>query len=182
MQILLAMGGQGTLFGGVSVEDLVVVAVLVFSAVIGFWSGFIWQVVRIITLVACLAVTLFYAPIVAASVPESLGDQAARLEVAAVGVFVTTLTVCYLISFLFRDLVNALKPQLTDRILGAVFGLLKGALLIAIVVLLVLKYSGHESPIRKRVEQSRTAVTMGGFLWYTLPDTVREQAPQPPEP
>lgn len=76
-------------------------------------------------------------------------------------------------AYLLRDIPDAFRPQTTDRVLGAVFGMFKGALLVASLALLVLTYTGERSALRTQVEQSRTVTTMGYFLEYSLPDAMR---------
>jgi membrane protein required for colicin V production len=174
MHTLALADSPWRLFGSFSAGDVAVIAVLLASMGIGFWTGFVWQFIRIGSLAICILVTLLYSPLVADSLDLEY-SAAVKLQMSAVAVFATTMTVSYLVAYLLRDVVNALKPQTTDRILGAAFGLVRGALLVGALSLLVLTYSEEESVLRAEVEQSRTAAVMGYFLQYALPDSVREQ-------
>jgi membrane protein required for colicin V production len=166
------------LFGVLSPVDAAVVLVLILSAVLGFWSGFAWQVVRLVSLAACAWVALLYAPFVAYSLGAEFSEPV-RLLLSHMLVFAAALAVCYLLAYLFRDPINALKPEMTDRVLGGAFGLVKGALLVAFCAFLLLEYAAPQSPVRAHLEQATGAASMGRFLGYALPDSVRERLKVP---
>jgi membrane protein required for colicin V production len=166
------------LFGVFSPADVAVMAVLLVNAAIGFWTGFLWQFVRIASICICVSVTLLYSPLVADSLDLNYASSA-KLQISAVAVFMTTLTVSYLVAYLLRDILNAFQPQTADRVLGAAFGMFKGALLVASLALFVLVYTEDQSAVRAHVEQSRTVATMGYFIQYALPDSVRERIKVP---
>ena len=113
------------LFGVFGAADVIILGIVLASAAIGFWSGFIWMLVLVVGMVACIWVTLVYHPVVARAFGSHF-TQPMRLMGSAAAVFIGAILVCYLVAFLFRDIINALKPQLADRILGAVFGVILG--------------------------------------------------------
>lgn len=161
--------------------DIAILVLVGITAAVGFWTGFVWQVIRIISVIASIWAALVYRPVassfLAGRVPASYRDLACTL-----GVFVVAMVLCYLVSYLFREVVNALKPQLTDRILGAVFGLLLGALLGAFFAFSVLEFAEEDSRILVAVENSNGARLMGRFLGHALPDGLREAVEEPEEP
>lgn len=173
---MMAVAGEGwTVFGFMSVMDIVVVLALIAGAALGVWTGFVWQVIRLFSVVASLWVAWMYHPVLADALSADLSEPVRQIG-SAITVFVGMLLLCYLISYLFRDLVNALKPQLPDRVLGGVFGLVKTALLVGVVAFLVLRYAGGDSEMRRQVESSRSAGVMAvgakTFLYF-LPDAVQ---------
>ena len=136
------------LLGMFGPADFVILGVVLAAAAIGFWSGFIWMLVLVGSMVACIWVTLVYHPVVAGALGAHFTEPV-RLMGSAAAVFVGAILVCYLVAYLFRDIINALKPQLTDRILGAVFGVLLGVLLSAFFSFLVTRHaSPHHLPTR----------------------------------
>ncbi len=171
-------GALSQLSGVLTTVDLVVIVLLLGSMAIGFWTGFVWQFVRIAGLVVSLWVSWLYHPVVAEvisfGIPEPL-----RMVIGATAVFVGALMVCYLLAFLFRDLINALKPELPDRILGAVFGMLKGVMLIGFVAFLIMRFLAPGNPVRERVEDSKGAVaaaTCVRTFLYVLPERFSQDA------
>jgi uncharacterized membrane protein required for colicin V production len=93
------------------------------------------------------------------------------------------LLACYLLAFLFRKLINMLRPETPDRVLGAVLGLIKGAVLLAIAAFLVLGYARQGSFVRSHVARSNGArwmaksVTMIGQF---LPGAMGQQLKEAP--
>ncbi|MHC4480847.1 MAG: CvpA family protein, partial [Planctomycetota bacterium] len=148
--------------------------VLVASMGIGFWTGFVWQLIRIASVVACIWVASLYCPVVASILGTRL-TESVRLIASFAAVFVAGLMVCYLLGYLVRDAVNALKPQMADRVLGAAFGLFNGALVVGLFAFLVLEFGAEGSAVRTHVEQSRAASLMATGLDHSLPDGLKRR-------
>ncbi|MGD2174445.1 MAG: CvpA family protein [Candidatus Brocadiaceae bacterium] len=180
---IAAAEGVWKLFGVLSALDILVIVCLLTSIALGFSSGFIWQILRIISVVISLWVAWIYHPVLADALSSDLSEPARQIG-SAIAVFVGMLLLCYLISYLFRDMLNALKPQLPDRILGGVFGLVKGALLVGVLAFVVINYSSEESKVRRHVEESKAAMGMSmcaqTFL-HLLPDRVQRRVAGPEE-
>jgi uncharacterized membrane protein required for colicin V production len=153
--------------------DIAVLILVAVTAVIGFWTGFVWQVIRIVSLIASIWVALVYGPVVASFLGTRVPPSVRGL-VSVVAVFLAAMVVLFLVGYLFRDVVNALKPQLTDRILGAGFGALLGALVAAFFAFAILEYAEEGSPMAVKVEESTVTCLIGRFLRHALPDGVRD--------
>jgi len=149
--------------GMLTTVDYVVIGLVLLSMALGFWTGFIWQFVRIAGLVASVWVSWLYYPTVSgylsSTVPLAVSDV-----IAAAAVFVATLMVCYLMAFLFHDLINALKPEMPDRLLGAAFGLIKGVMLVGFIAFVMLRFLPAGSGMRERVADSKGAVVAAGCV------------------
>jgi membrane protein required for colicin V production len=172
MYVLCTIEEGRRLLGLLGPVDLVILGLLLGFAALGFWSGFVWQIVRLVSLGVCTWVTFLYAPTVATYVGGWMGE-AVRVLGSALGVFMSSLLVCYLVAYLFRDTINALRPKVTDRILGAALGLCKGALLIGLFAFLILHGADRESALRKRVADSRAASAMSVCVECGLPDQLK---------
>ncbi|MHC4592680.1 MAG: CvpA family protein, partial [Planctomycetota bacterium] len=144
------------------------------GVVIGFWTGFVWQLVCILGLVVTTWFTLAYHPVVAGLFGTKLSEPV-RLMISAAAVFVGGLLVCYLLGFLIRDVINAVKPRMADRVLGAAFGLFNAALLIAALTFLVLQYADKDGGAYSLVESSTGASLMAACLEQALPGAVRHR-------
>jgi len=164
--------------GSAGAVDGAVAGLLLLAAVLGFVSGFVWQVLRLTGVIVSIWVTYAYYPIVAESLAPHF-SEGTRLALSAVGVFVACLLVCYLLAFLFRDVVNAIRPQMFDRVLGAGFGMFKGLLLVGLGALIILQHAAPQSSLRQSVTQSRsarlTAQCVVAFI-YMLPREVGAHA------
>ncbi|MHC5035234.1 MAG: CvpA family protein [Planctomycetota bacterium] len=162
------------LLGILSAADLALILLLLAGVVIGFWSGFVWQLVCILALVVTTWFTLAYHPVVAGLFGTKLSEPV-RLMISAAAVFVGGLLVCYLLGFLIRDMVNAMKPRMADRVLGAAFGLFNAALLIGALAFVVLQYADKDGGVYSLVESSKGASLMAACLEQALPRGVRRR-------
>lgn len=160
-------------FGLLTVADLALVAVLLASVVVGFCTGFIWQLVCIISFGISIWATVLYTPVVADFVGTRFSEPV-RLVGSAVVVFIAALVVCYMFAYLFRGLIDALKPRMTDRVLGGLLGFINGALLVSLFAFVALEFMAEHWTVRAYVCESKGLSAMGTCLAHALPDGLRE--------
>jgi uncharacterized membrane protein required for colicin V production len=159
--------------------DIAVALVLVAGIAIGFWTGLIWQLVCLASVIGCLWASVAYHPVVAEFFGARTTDSTGNIT-TGIGTFICLLLVCYLVSFLFRGLINAIRPQLPDRALGAVFGLVVAALIVGVLSYFILRYTDEDNSVRGYVGQSKGAAAMAAVVRafvYVLPDSLREGVP-----
>lgn len=113
--------------------DWVFLGVLAFSLVVGAWRGLVFEVVSLIGWVAAFFVAQWWALDMAVRLP--LAGLAPDLRYAAgfVAVFVLAVFAASLVAWLLGKLVQALGLRPADRVLGALFGVLRGGVLLMVV-------------------------------------------------
>jgi len=180
MLIAEAAGEGWRLWGLLSPVDAGIILLLLANAAIGYWTGFIWQAIRIISLIVSVWVSSLYYPIVNEFLSAQMGKDV-WWGTGALVVFLLALLACYLVAFLFRKLVNMLRPEVPDRVLGAVLGLMKGIVLLAIAAFLVLGYARQGGLVRRHVSRSvgarwmaRSVTVVGQFLPGTMGQQLKE--------
>jgi uncharacterized membrane protein required for colicin V production len=136
--------------------DATIVVFVVLSFVLGFWSGFVWQVVRAGSWVfAFWLMTTLHRPL-AAVLDQNMGEEAS-LFVSCLAILAGTLLVCYLIGFLAKATVNALHISIPDRILGAFLGGVKALFICGILALVLETYTAEDSSLHQQVSASPLA-------------------------
>lgn len=163
-----------------SVFDIITVAVLLVSAGIAFFRGFIREVLTILGVVGGLAAAFFGGPLLAplvrgwmgvksgagaaaAKAGEQAPEQAQALfgvipytlvadALAYGGIFIVVVIVLSVVSHLLSGWAKAVGLGAVDRTLGVVFGLARGAVLLALLYL----------PVYLLVEQSARATWFQG--------------------
>lgn len=145
----------------VSWIDVVVGVVLLIALIRGAVKGLVWQLAAIAAIVLCFAVSGTFSPPIARAIPV---DPPLDRWLAMFGLYLASGLLCFGIGWRIRDWLNDHKLKQFDRRLGAVFGLVKGA----VFVLVVMFFSVTVSPrVRAAVLGSRSgfvaAVVMDGL-------------------
>ena len=128
--------------------DLVIIAIVAVSALVGAFRGLVKESVSLATWVLAVWISVRFAPAFANVLPDSLsklmfslGELEFRVDNLNVGIamivlFVLTLIVGGVVNFLFSYLVKVANFTMTDRVLGGLFGVARGGLLVVAIVLL----------------------------------------------
>jgi membrane protein required for colicin V production len=117
----------------VAALDWIFVAVLLASMLIGAWRGLVFEVLSLLGWVVSFFVAQWFAQDMAAVLP--MGESAGSLRYAAgfVVVFVASVFACGFATWLIKKLVDSIGLRPADRTLGAVFGVLRGVMLLLAV-------------------------------------------------
>jgi membrane protein required for colicin V production len=123
--------------------DYAVLAVTGFSLLLGLWRGVASELLALVAWVAAYFAARAWGHIAAdalgASLSTSFGglrDPAVRQAIGVVAVFVATLLLFAVARFVLSRLLRAVGLGLVDRFLGAIFGIVRGLLLIVLMVIL----------------------------------------------
>ena len=117
--------------------DIALLAVFGLSVLIGLWRGFVFEIVSLLGWVVAFIIANTLGPLLAQFIPFGDVGSPVRLWVAYILVFVLVLLTCTLLARMLRALVSATPLSFVDRLLGGMFGLVRGALILVVVGLLV---------------------------------------------
>jgi membrane protein required for colicin V production len=110
--------------------DFAVFGILVASTAWGVWRGLVREVMSLAGwVIAFLAANLFAAPL-SALVPASVSRPELRVLIAFVTIFFAALALAMIAALLLAKVVKAVGLGSIDRTLGALFGLLRGLLIV----------------------------------------------------
>ncbi|MDP3518224.1 MAG: CvpA family protein [Pseudohongiella sp.] len=122
-----------------NVPDIVILVIVGFSSIFGLWRGFVREVLAVIAWIAAILIARLYSPLL---VPyfEGITDSETGRSILAFAVlgFGTLFIGSLIIKFMTR-LISMAGMQLTDRLLGMVFGFARGVIIVAVVI-----YFAHE--------------------------------------
>ncbi|MBI3410550.1 MAG: CvpA family protein [Planctomycetes bacterium] len=128
--------------------DTTLLALVGLGAILGLWTGFLWQIARLVSLAVAVYVTMLANDHAAALLKEGpLRDADPRVvqTVAYVLVFLGVYLVMYLLTRLMHQSMRAADLVLFDRLLGGFLGAGKMALILAAVCLGAASYD-HPVP------------------------------------
>ncbi|EKV32393.1 Colicin V [Caenispirillum salinarum AK4] len=120
-----------------NVLDLIVLVVLLLSAVLAFFRGFVHETLGIAAWVGAGLAALYGLPVVQAEVRQLIPVTWAADAAAAVAIFLVTLLV---LSILTRGIARKVQDSSlgsVDRSLGVLFGLARGAFLVGLAYILL---------------------------------------------
>jgi membrane protein required for colicin V production len=132
--------------GAVGTVDWILLAVLVVSMVVGLWRGLVFEVLSLLGWVAAYVVAQWGSPMLAPHLPVGTPGSALNQAGAFALAFIAALIVWGLLARLVRMLVSASPLSGIDRLLGAVFGTLRGAVLLLGVATVVAMTPAARSP------------------------------------
>lgn len=115
--------------------DYLVLGIIGVSLLLGLWRGVVSEMLALAAWVLAFFAARMGADTVAGWMKHSITDPMIRQGAAIVAIVVVVLLLVALVRFLLRELLKAIGLGVTDRMLGAVFGVLRG---VAIALVLVL--------------------------------------------
>lgn len=119
-----------------NIFDWIIVVIIFISGLISVWRGFVKEAISLATWIVAFWVALVFAPKLAAILPGGLESPMLRWGISAIGLFMSTLLAGGLVNFLVSSLVERTGLSGTDRSLGVVFGILRGVVIVALLVLI----------------------------------------------
>ncbi len=117
--------------------DATLLAILALSVLIGLWRGLVFELMSLVGWVVAYVTAHLYAPLVAGHVPIGSPGSALQQGAAFVVTFLVVLVAWSLLARLLRGLIRATPLTVIDRLLGAGFGALRGAVLLLVLATLV---------------------------------------------
>ena len=120
-----------------AVLDWVVVALLAASVLLGLWRGLVYEVLSVLNWLSAFVLAQWLAPRAAALMPLSRAGEAIQYAAGFVVVFIVALFAGGLLVWLTSKLVAAVGLRPIDRVLGGLFGVLRGVLAVLALAVVV---------------------------------------------
>lgn len=114
--------------------DWVIIALLTISTLISLKRGFVREALSLITWVAAFIIARTFHPQMQSLLAGTVETPLVRLIAAFAILFVATLIVGAIINNLIAHLVRVTGLSATDRVLGMVFGLLRGVVVVVVAI------------------------------------------------
>ena len=117
--------------------DYAIIVALALSVLVGLWRGFIGEVMALVCWVLAFWVAWMFGPVLAEQFSASISVPSVRVMLGYAVCFVAVLIAGAIVSYLLRKLVSGSGLSGTDRLLGMVFGLVRGFALVVLVIVLM---------------------------------------------
>ncbi len=116
--------------------DFAIIGLVFVSLIIGLVRGFIKEAFSLVTWILGIWVGLSFSREFSGFLEQSISYPSARIAAAFAILFVMTLVLGGLISYLLGVLVNKTGLTGTDRFAGMIFGIVRGMVVVSILVML----------------------------------------------
>jgi membrane protein required for colicin V production len=140
----------------IAAVDWIFLMILVASSFLGAWRGLVYEVLSLLSWIAAFTLAQWLAMDVAGWLPLSHSPEQVRYAAGFVLVFVVALFGGGLIAYLVQRVVTSVGLRTIDRALGAVFGALRGVVMLMAVTVVAAMTPVHSSDAWKEA---------GGPLW-----------------
>ena len=114
--------------------DIVILIITVLSSVFGLWRGLIKEVLSLLTWIAALLVSRVYSEPLAGLMTGMIENDGIRYVSAFAILFVIVMMLGTFLNFLMSKLLNVTGLKLADRLLGAVFGVARGVIIVLVIL------------------------------------------------
>jgi membrane protein required for colicin V production len=125
--------------------DILIIVIIALSALISLFRGFVRETLSLLSWILAFWVALTFAhPLAQMYLQKYIKSPTLQLAAAFGGLFLLTLIVCAILNYFISTLVDKTGLSGTDRLLGMIFGLARGIVLVAALLL-----GGHLTPMPK---------------------------------
>jgi membrane protein required for colicin V production len=118
--------------------DWIWLVILLVSLVIGAWRGLVYEVLSVLGWIAAFIMAQLFAATVGGMLPMAGSSEGLRYAAGFVVTFIASAFAAGLLSFLAKKLIEATGLRPADRVLGALFGLARGLIILLAIATAVL--------------------------------------------
>jgi len=124
--------------------DISIIAIVVLSCLLGIWRGLLKEAVSLATWIAAIFISGLFSGSFADLMSGFIHNSTVRAVLAFSLLFIVIMFVGTWIGNLISKLGSAAGLRGTDRVLGAMFGVLRGAVIVMIAVFLTTPFAFSE--------------------------------------
>jgi membrane protein required for colicin V production len=154
--------------------DYALIAIVAISILVGAWRGFVKEAFSLAVWIAAFLIAFQFSGTVAQYMEGSVSLPSARTALAFGGLFIAVLLVGGLLTFLVGKLVEKTGLSGTDRMLGGVFGTLRGVIMVIVLILVAGFTPVPQDPWWQESTVIQAMLPLADWFAGLLPESVRE--------
>lgn len=158
-----------------TIVDIIVLAILGISVAFGAWRGLVREVLALVAWVAAFLIANLLAPDAAKLLPRAMANEELRLLVSFVVVFIAALVGLSVLAIMASKLVRIIGLGPSDRVVGGIFGLVRGLLVVMILVLLAGLTTVPRQPMWRNAILSAPLEAFAGYIKAWLPSDLSKR-------
>jgi membrane protein required for colicin V production len=153
--------------------DFVVIAILLLSSLIGLWRGLVHELMALLGWPFAFVLCKLFAGDIASFLP--LKQETARLAGGYALMFIAGLILWSVLTMLLAKLLKVVGSGWSDRLLGGLFGIVRGVLLLLVVVWMVGLTNYSEHPFWRNAITSKPLQEVALMTKSWLPDSIAQR-------
>jgi len=153
--------------------DFAILTILLVSLLLGLWRGLVYEVLSLAGWPIAFVLSKLFANSIVPLLPVQ--QEAIRIAAAYAVVFVAALIVWGILVWLLARLVKAIGLGWLDSVMGGLFGVLRGVLVILALVWLAGLTHIPERPFWRGAKISKTAEDIALLTKSWLPDNIAQR-------
>ncbi len=131
-----------------NIIDSVIIIILVAAAINGFVKGFFVELASVASLILGIWAAVEFSGFIQKWLSRYLDWSPEMMRIVAfILIFIFVVLVIHLVATLTEKFVRAIALSIFSRLAGAVFGIIKAAFILSILMLLILKIEGFTGTI-----------------------------------
>ena len=153
--------------------DFAILTILLVSLLLGLWRGLVYEVLSLAGWPIAFVLSKLFANSIVPLLP--MQQETIRIAAAYAVVFVAALIVWGILVWLLARLVKAIGLGWLDSVMGGLFGVLRGVLVILALVWLAGLTHIPEQPFWRGAQISKTAEDVALLTKSWLPDNIAQR-------
>jgi len=153
--------------------DFAVIAILLVSLLLGLWRGLVYEVLSLLGWPLAFVLSKLFAGNIAPLMPGT--QETVRITLAYAAVFVAALIVWGVLAWLLSKLMKAVGLGWLDSLLGGLFGLLRGGIVVLVLVWLAGLTDVPKQPFWRNAQMSKAAENVALQTKSWLPDNIAQR-------
>ena len=118
-----------------SIVDIAILIIVIVSLLIGLFRGFVREILSLVSWLGALWIAYTYATLGGSYLEPYIDQQPLRIVIAFAAIFVVALIAFSIISYLLYRILAVAGISGVDRSLGTLFGLVRGLVIVALLIL-----------------------------------------------
>ena len=114
--------------------DTAILVVIVLSCIFGLWTGLVKEVLSLLTWIAALLAARVYSEGLSELFVNVIDNGSVRYATAFVIIFIVIMMLGRILNNQLSELLISTRLKLADRVLGGMFGIARGALIVMLIL------------------------------------------------
>jgi membrane protein required for colicin V production len=155
--------------------DISILLVVTLTTIRGIFKGIIQEAATILGIIASLFLSSYYYNNLSLWLTRFVPNHPILLDIFCfVLIFILSMFLCHVLAVMIRGAIRLVLLGWLDRVLGGLFGLIKGSVIVFFLVTILMLFYPKSSPVVKDSRLFPSIQTFTEKLTFLIPDKIKE--------